>query len=68
MIRKICSRAYGNDTHRLEQRLRRVTEDERETDDERCERDKRSKCVASVEDEQTDEDEDQNSHGEQDCV
>ena len=59
---------YGNDTHRLEQRLRRVTEDERETDDERCKRDKRSKCVASVEDEQTDEEEDQGDYGKHDRV
>ena len=55
-------------THRVEQRLRRVTEDKREADDDSGKRHERCNGVVAVEDEQTDEDEDENSHGEQDSV
>ena len=42
-------------THRFEQSLRRVTKDERETEDDSRKRNKRCKSIASIEDEQADE-------------
>ena len=55
-------------THRFEQSLRRVTKDERETEDDSRKRNKRCKSIASVEDEQTDEEEDQGDYGKHDRV
>ena len=55
-------------THRFEQSLRRVTKDERETEDDSRKRNKRCKSIASVEDEQADENQDQSHYGDHDCV
>lgn len=62
------NRVLNGYTNRLEQRLRRVSEDERETNDDGSKWHERCEGVVAIKDEQTDEDEDEYHDREQDRI
>ena len=62
------NRILNGCTNRLEQRLRRVSEDERETNDDSSKWHERCEGVVAIKDEQTDEDEDEYHDREQNRI